>query len=192
MWVESRARNWRRVPSTVSLDIVEIQELPPPHPVLRPIEVLVVDDNQLNRRILSAQVARWGMTPTSVESGRAALDALYGALRSGRPYKLVLLDANMPDMDGFTVAAQILKQPALASATVMMLTSSGEYGDDRAAPRLASGAPDQASPHSRPARRHRACVRPHPTHRPTDALNRGRGVVDNGQQNACAGPRGRR
>ena len=129
VWVESEPGIGSTFHFTVSLDLAEIPELPPPHPVLRPIEVLVVDDNQLNRRILSEQVARWGMTPTSVESGRAALDALYGALRLGRPYKLVLLDANMPDMDGFTVAAQILKQPALASATVMMLTSSGEYGD---------------------------------------------------------------
>ncbi len=129
VWVESEPGTGSTFHFTVSLDMAEIPELPPPHPVLRPIEVLVVDDNQVNRRILSEQVARWGMTPTAVESGRAALDALYGALRLGRPYKLVLLDANMPDMDGFAVAAQILKQPALASATVMMLTSSGEYGN---------------------------------------------------------------
>jgi two-component system, sensor histidine kinase and response regulator len=129
VWVESEPGFGSTFHFTVSLDVAEVAELPLPRAALGPIEVLIVDDNELNRRILSEQVVRWGMTPRSVESGRAALDALYSALRRGRPFELVLLDANMPDMDGFTVAAQIAKQPALASATVMMLTSSGEYGD---------------------------------------------------------------
>jgi two-component system sensor histidine kinase/response regulator len=51
------------------------------------------------------------------------------AVRDHRPFRLVLLDANMPDVDGFAVAEAIAATPSLASATVMMLTSSGEYGD---------------------------------------------------------------
>ena len=49
--------------------------------------------------------------------------------RAGSPFALVLLDANMPDMDGFDVAEQIAARPELAGATIMMLTSSGQYGD---------------------------------------------------------------
>ena len=96
----------------------------PPH-----LDVLIVDDNEVNRRILAEQVRRWGMTATVVASGRAAIEALTAAARAHRPFELVLLDANMPDMDGFEVAAEIAKRPELRGATVMMLSSSGEYGD---------------------------------------------------------------
>lgn len=93
------------------------------------MEVLIVDDDEVNRRILVEQVTRWGMRPTAVESGRAALEAMAAAVRLERPFELVLLDANMPEMDGFQVAASIRKQPELAGPTVIMLTSSGAYGD---------------------------------------------------------------
>jgi two-component system sensor histidine kinase/response regulator len=93
------------------------------------LRVLIVDDNTVNRRILSEQATRWGMTPTQVETGRAAIDAMTTAARLDRPFDLVLLDANMPGMDGFAVAEVIAGERALAGATVMMLTSSGEFGD---------------------------------------------------------------
>ena len=47
----------------------------------------------------------------------------------------MLLDANMPDLDGFDVAERIAQRPELAGATIMMLTSSGQYGDAGALPR---------------------------------------------------------
>jgi len=96
----------------------------PPH-----LNVLIVDDNDVNRRILAEQVRRWGMTATAVAGGRAAVDALTAAALTDRPFELVLLDANMPDMDGFEVAAEVAKRPELGGGTVMMLSSSGEYGD---------------------------------------------------------------
>ena len=91
--------------------------------------MLIVDDNVVNRRIFHEQLTRWGMQPVAVDSGRAALDALADAKSAGRPFALVLLDANMPDLDGFAVAEEIGRRPELADATIMMLTSSGEYGD---------------------------------------------------------------
>jgi PAS domain S-box-containing protein len=91
--------------------------------------VLVVDDNQVNRRIFEEQVAGWGMQATSVASGQAAIHELEAAFRHGQPFSLVLLDANMPGMDGFGVAERIARNRDLAGATVMLLTSSGEYGD---------------------------------------------------------------
>jgi len=71
--------------------------------------LLIVDDNEVNRsRVLSDQVARWGMQPTLVEHGRAAIDAMRPVnVQEWRAFDLVLLDANMPGMDGFAVAEAI-------------------------------------------------------------------------------------
>ena len=93
------------------------------------LNVLIVDDNDVNRRIFAEQVRRWGMTSTAVSNGRAAVAALTSAARSDRAFELVLLDVNMPEMDGFAVAAEIAARPEWAGVTVIMLTSSGDYGD---------------------------------------------------------------
>jgi CheY-like chemotaxis protein len=98
-------------------------------PLLLNLPVLVVDDNAVNRRILAEQLARWGMRATLAEGGVEALAALCDAAQRGMPYRLVLLDANMPEVDGFGVAARIGERPELAAATIMMLTSAGHYGD---------------------------------------------------------------
>jgi signal transduction histidine kinase/CheY-like chemotaxis protein len=96
---------------------------------LRGLHVLIVDDNFTNRRVLTGMLARWGMNSTAVEDGRAALLALERAEIEGRAFPLILLDGQMPEMDGFTLAEQIQKQPNLVHATVMMLTSAGHLGD---------------------------------------------------------------
>jgi two-component system, sensor histidine kinase and response regulator len=83
----------------------------------------------VNRRIFVEQLSRWQMVPTAVSSGEAAMDALRSAARDGRPFRLVLLDANMPDVDGFTVAGWIAADAELARAPIMMLTSSGQWGE---------------------------------------------------------------
>jgi CheY-like chemotaxis protein len=93
------------------------------------MSVLIVDDNPVNRQILEKQVSRWQMVPTAVDSGAGALRALDAAAGAGTPFALVLLDANMPGMDGFGVAEQIALRPAIAGTTIMMLTSSGHYSD---------------------------------------------------------------
>ncbi len=71
------------------------------------MRVLIVDDNTTNRLILVETVAGWKMLPVSVGSGTAALAAIDQATAAGQPYSLVLLDAMMPEMDGFEVAAQL-------------------------------------------------------------------------------------
>jgi signal transduction histidine kinase/DNA-binding response OmpR family regulator len=93
------------------------------------IRVLVVDDNDVNRRVLKELLLRWQMLPSAVESGADALQALQQASAAGRPFQLVLLDANMPDMDGFEVAARIRDEAGIAGPTIMMLSSSGQYGE---------------------------------------------------------------
>ena len=99
-----------------------------PEPMrLREVPVLVVDDNATNRRLLQQVLANWGMQSTLAEGGEAALTILRHAKHARAP--LVLLDAHMPEMDGFAVAEQIKQDPALAGATIMMLTSGGRPGD---------------------------------------------------------------
>ncbi|PYU30389.1 MAG: diguanylate cyclase [Acidobacteria bacterium] len=96
---------------------------------LRDLHALIVDDNFTNRRVLNGMLSRCGMKPTAVEGGRAALQALEVAKSTGRPFPLILLDGQMPEMDGFTLAETIKKDPELVGATIMMLTSAGQLGD---------------------------------------------------------------
>jgi two-component system sensor histidine kinase/response regulator len=97
--------------------------------VLAGIPVLVVDDNPTNRRILEATLLQWGMKPTLAEGGLPALTALRRAKEAGNRTLLLLLDAQMPGMDGFSLMEKIRQDPELPFATVMMLTSGGQRGD---------------------------------------------------------------
>lgn len=92
---------------------------------LRGLRVLVVDDNATNRRILQDMLVNWHMQPTLMESGAAALEEMKRAAAAEDPYPLVLLDAMMPQMDGFMLASEIHAHAGIAGAIVMML-SSGE------------------------------------------------------------------
>ncbi len=96
---------------------------------LEGIHVLVVDDNPTNRRILDRTLLQWGMKATLADSGWTALAALKKAKELGDPVKLLLLDAQMPGMDGFSLAAKIQLNHDLPASTVMMLTSGGQRGD---------------------------------------------------------------
>ncbi len=92
---------------------------------LRHLPVLVVDDNETNRRILSDLLIHWQMRPTAVERGQDALAMLVQAKEVGTPFSMVLLDADMPAMDGFALATHIRQEPGLAGATIMMLSAIG-------------------------------------------------------------------
>jgi CheY-like chemotaxis protein len=96
---------------------------------LRDLSVLVVDDNATNRRILNEILTHWQMRPTTVDGGIAALGCLMHAAAAGRPFPLVLIDVHMPEMDGFTLAEHIKRIPALAGATIMMLSSADLSGE---------------------------------------------------------------
>jgi len=104
------------------------------------LSVLVVDDNATNRRILVELLTHWQLRPMAVASGVAALTALKEARAAGTPFPLVLLDAHMPGMDGFTLAAQVKQQADLAESTIMMLTSGGQRGDAARCRELGIGA----------------------------------------------------
>jgi signal transduction histidine kinase/DNA-binding response OmpR family regulator len=89
------------------------------------LSVLVVDDNQTNRRILQETLSQWGLQPALAASAAEALAKLHTAAESGHPYQVVLLDAMMPEMDGFTLAERIRQSPELAESRLLMLTSAG-------------------------------------------------------------------
>jgi CheY-like chemotaxis protein/HPt (histidine-containing phosphotransfer) domain-containing protein len=93
------------------------------------LRVLIVDDNETNRLILTETLANWQMVPLAVASGQEAIQALEQASADGAAYPLVLLDAQMPGMDGFGVAEKIRANPRLAGAAVMMLSSTGKSKD---------------------------------------------------------------
>jgi CheY-like chemotaxis protein/HPt (histidine-containing phosphotransfer) domain-containing protein len=90
--------------------------------------VLVVDDNESNRRLMLQMLRNWQMLPTAVASGEAALTELARAQAAGQPYPLALLDVQMPGMDGFELARRI-QQDATGAASIMMITSQGQRGD---------------------------------------------------------------
>ena len=132
IWVESELGKGSTFHFTACL---RVQDKPsPPFASLPPeqlcdLHALIVDDNFTNRRVLLGMLARWGMRPTAVEGGRAALQALEIAKSTGHPFPLILLDGQMPEMDGFALAEQIQKDPGLVTVTIMMLTSAGHLGD---------------------------------------------------------------
>ncbi len=126
LWLESEVGRGSAFHFTACFGVRPESGSPPvPEPAfdVRQLPVLVVDDNATNRRILHDILAHWQMQPTAVGGGEAALAALAQAKDAGAPFPLVLLDVHMPDMDGFTVAARIRQDPALAGATILMLSS---------------------------------------------------------------------
>jgi CheY-like chemotaxis protein len=104
-----------------------------PPPRTRGLRVLVVDDNATNRRILGETLSHWRMRPTLASGADEALAALEQAAGSRRPFALVLLDANMPGIDGFALAEKIRRRPRLARAPILMLTSGPRPGDQHRA-----------------------------------------------------------
>jgi len=93
------------------------------------LRVLAVDDNATNRRILGQALRSRGLRATLAASGSQALTSLQQAARDGDPYPLVIADAHMPEMDGFTLVESIKQDPRLASCAVIVLTSGGFPGD---------------------------------------------------------------
>jgi signal transduction histidine kinase/DNA-binding response OmpR family regulator len=96
---------------------------------IRDVRALIVDDNSTNRRILQEVLLTWNLRPTSCEDGPTALRCLEQAHAEAKPFRLVLLDAQMPEMDGFSVAEGIKKNAQLAGTIIIMLTSAGLRGD---------------------------------------------------------------
>jgi PAS domain S-box-containing protein len=132
IWVESEPGKGSTFHFTARF---EVQETATPRPLLidpsqlRDLAVLIVDDNFTNRRVLTGMLSRWGMISTAVEGGRTALLAIEREVKEGRSFSLIIVDGQMPDMDGFTLVEEMQKRHDLSGVTIMMLTSIGHLGD---------------------------------------------------------------
>ncbi len=85
-------------------------------------QLLIVDDNATNREILSLQAQYWGMLTCAVKSGVKALEWL----QRGVKFDLAILDMQMPEMDGVTLAQRIREQPTGQSLPLIILSSLGQ------------------------------------------------------------------
>jgi CheY-like chemotaxis protein len=130
IWLESTPGKGSAFHFTVWLGRGDQTKRPAPGPAhLEGLPVLVVDDNFTNRRILEEMLTAWRLKPALAESARKAMSSLEKALDAGHPFPLVLVDANMPEMDGFALVEQIRRNPGLKGAIIMMLTSASQSGD---------------------------------------------------------------
>ena len=129
LWVESQVGAGSTFHFTVVVDVAAVAPAAPSDARLPHLRVLIVDDTPINRRVLTEQVEHLGMTAATAASGPEAIEALAAAAATPHPIELVLLDANMPDMSGFEVAAAIGQRPELTGPTIMMLSSAGGIGD---------------------------------------------------------------
>jgi PAS domain S-box-containing protein len=132
LWVESEPGRGSTFHFTVRLGVqtgAPAQRRAVDFERLRGLPILIVDDNRTNRRILEEVLTNWGASPVSVDGGAAALDALRSAHETGRAFPIVLLDAMMPEMDGYMVAERIAADPTLRVTRVVLLSSSEMAGD---------------------------------------------------------------
>jgi hypothetical protein len=90
---------------------------------IRGTSILVVDDNETNRQVLTAQLHAWGVRPQVASDGPQALQILQEAQREGKCFYAALLDMQMPGMDGIALARVIRNEPAYAGMRLVLLTS---------------------------------------------------------------------
>ena len=95
------------------------------------MRTLVVDDNYTNRKILFDILKGWKMRPTLTADGFEALKAIEEAEMNNESFPLILLDGQMPEMDGFQLAENIKNKKNGIKPTIIMLTSAGQRGDAR-------------------------------------------------------------
>ena len=91
--------------------------------------VLIVDDSQVNRRVLREQVLSWGMREVSCTCGEEAIASLHAARREGDPFAFAIIDYRMPGMDGAALARAIKSDAATRGTVVVMLTSVSQGSD---------------------------------------------------------------
>lgn len=107
-----------------SAPLMEYMELNP-----HDLRVLVVDDNATNRRILEHMLLNWHLRPACAESAYEAMRLLREAREQGDPFRLVITDGQMPEVDGFMLAEWIQRDKYLAESVIMMLTSGDQIGN---------------------------------------------------------------
>lgn len=134
IWVESEVSKGSTFHFTTPSVVVEKleerkKEIIPSE--IRNLRVLIIDDNYVSRMILREITSLWGALPKEAEDGLSALKELKLACNRGKPYQLILLDKNMPDLDGFEVAKRIKEIPECKKIPIIILSSEREEADLR-------------------------------------------------------------
>ncbi len=105
-------------------------EIPVPGAVnVEGLPILIVDDNPTSGRLLSEMATGWGMRPSLASGGDSALEIMQQAQHDGKEFELAIIDARMPEMDGFALVEAMKRRDDLYKPTVIMLTSAGRVGD---------------------------------------------------------------
>ncbi|MCJ7582114.1 MAG: PAS domain S-box protein [Candidatus Aminicenantes bacterium] len=132
IWIESQLGQGSSFHFTFCLKLQKVKKpsmMPLELKSLNNLSVLVVDDNATNRLLLDKMLHNWKMKPQTVSSGKLVLNILEKAEKTDSPFKLVIIDAHMPDLDGFSLAEEINKLPHFQDIKMIMLTSAGMPGD---------------------------------------------------------------
>jgi signal transduction histidine kinase/DNA-binding response OmpR family regulator len=129
IWLETTPGQGSTFFFTALFGMPEKISAPPPPYSLKGVRALAVDDNATNRRILEETLRAWELLPETAGSGEQALAALREAHQSSQPFSIVLIDAQMPGMDGFQLAARIQEDSEITGASIMMLTSNDQNQD---------------------------------------------------------------
>ncbi len=139
IWLESTLGEGTRFHFTAKFELDKGSGEAPAEPVyageFEKLNVLIVDDHPTNRRILTANLAKWGARTQTAESGSAALRIL-----ERQSFDVMLLDMHMPGMNGFQVAAEIAERWPGLPMRIALLTSMRERGDDERCQALNIGA----------------------------------------------------
>jgi CheY-like chemotaxis protein/HPt (histidine-containing phosphotransfer) domain-containing protein len=96
---------------------------------LEGVIALIVDDNSVNRQLLSSFLARWNMTTHSVSNASSALDMLHQMSNSGNIPGVILTDTRLPDIDGWELSARIRQHQEYDSVRILIMPSTGIRGD---------------------------------------------------------------
>ncbi|MCX5724480.1 MAG: response regulator, partial [Nitrospirae bacterium] len=102
-------------------------------PEAHPLQLCIVDDNPINRRVLELYTQRWGAHCLMAKDGREALGLLRQAAAQGHVCDLAIIDMQLPGMNGLDLARAIKADPVLAPMKLIMVTSQGLRGDAKAA-----------------------------------------------------------
>jgi CheY-like chemotaxis protein len=132
IWLESKEGLGSTFHFTLPLGAVATgpqEELPKFDRSLEALPVLEVDDNDTSRNILNKMLSHMGVRTTLANSGLAAFEALQRAAENGRPFKLIVLDAHMPGIDGFTVAERIKSDPQFGGVEILLLMGGSRRED---------------------------------------------------------------
>jgi PAS domain S-box-containing protein len=110
---------------SLGLPLDHQSESPAPSAGLEDLRTLIVDDNEVNRRVLHEQISSWRMRNDCYATAEEALHAIRTARADGDPYQFVIADYQMPGMDGAALAAAVKTDPELHNLVYIMLTSVG-------------------------------------------------------------------